>query len=226
MSNVNSSAKLKDFIRTRILPRLVYGFYFLLASTWRIRLYETPEMQALLKDGRPLIFALWHGDELAILAFRKFYRLATMSSTSKDGELMNSVLGYMGIQTSRGSSTRGGARALIGLIKFTKSGFIPVIPVDGPKGPIHKVKPGIFELAKHADALVVPCGLWCSRKFVFKKSWNQTYLPLPFAAVHLRWGPPMDLGRTEEDSRDQTLAERLEAALNSSRTVAAEIPNC
>lgn len=226
MSDGNSSAKLKDFVRLKVLPRLVYGFYLLLTSTWRLRLYETPEMKALLRARRPLIFAFWHGDELAILAFRKFYRLTAMSSTSKDGELMNSILGYMGIRTSRGSSTRGGARALLGLIKLTQRGLIPVIPVDGPKGPIHKVKPGVFELAKHADALVVPAGVWCSAKFVFKKSWNQTYLPLPFATVHLRWGPPLDLGRSDEDSRDPSLAERLEAALNSSRAVAADIPNC
>jgi lysophospholipid acyltransferase (LPLAT)-like uncharacterized protein len=212
--------------KSKVLPFFVYGFYFLWTSTWRLRLYETPEMKELIASRKPIVMAFWHGDELAILAFKKFYRLTTMSSTSKDGELMNSILGHMGIKTSRGSSTRGGARALIGLIRWAKEGWTPAIPVDGPKGPIYKVKPGIFDLAKRLDAAIIPAGMWCSNRILFKKSWNQTYLPLPFSKVHLRWGPPMRLLDVELDSRDQVLAERLEAALNSAREVAAEIPNC
>ncbi|MBX9769453.1 MAG: lysophospholipid acyltransferase family protein [Bdellovibrionales bacterium] len=173
-----------------------------------------------------MVMAFWHGDELAILAFNRFYRLTTMSSTSKDGELMNSVLGHMGIMTSRGSSTRGGARALIGIIKWAKEGWTPAIPVDGPKGPIYKVKPGIFDLAKRLDAAIIPAGMWCSHRIEFPKSWNKTYLPMPFSKVHLRWAPPMRVLDVELDSRDQALAERLEAALNSAREVAAQIPNC
>lgn len=217
---------LKDLLRARLLPFLVYWFYFLWSSTWRLRLYEPPEMKDLIAAKQNFVMAFWHGDELAILAFRRFYRLTTMASTSQDGELMNSVLGRMGIMTSRGSSTRGGARALIGIIKWAKDGWTPVIPVDGPKGPIYKVKPGVFDLAKRLDAAIVPAGMWCSKKIDFPKSWNKTYLPLPFAKVHLRWGTPIHILDFELDSRDPVLAEGLEAALNSAREVAAGIPNC
>lgn len=213
--------------RSRVLPILIYWFYSVWTWTWRLELHESDEMKELLQQKKPLVFAFWHGDEIAILAFRKFYRLATMSSTSKDGELMNSVLGKMNIETSRGSSTRGGARALVGLIKATRAGRIAAIPVDGPKGPIYKVKPGVFELAKHTGAsAIVPAGLWCSKRILFKKSWNQTYLPLPFAKVRLHWGRPLTFLDVELESRDGALAERLEAALNSSREVAAHSPNC
>src|SRR2546430_3297046 len=97
---------------------------------------EPPKMKELMKNKQPLVFAMWHGNELAMIAFVKYYKVGTMTSQSKDGELMDFVLRKLGFKTSRGSSTRGAVSALKGLVRISKSGYIPMFPVDGPKGPI------------------------------------------------------------------------------------------
>ncbi len=138
------------------------------------------------------------------------YRIATMISTSKDGELMDFVIRRLGGATSRGSSTRGGIGALKGLVRLVKSGYRASMAVDGPKGPLHKVKPGIFELSRLAHAKMVPMGAACSRPFVFKKSWNQAQLPLPFSQVVVWFSEPLISVNKETSPHDSALANQLE----------------
>lgn len=198
----------------RLAPYLVFAFYWLWTMTWKKRVYEPESFRSgVFQHEFPVIFAIWHGDELAILGHYRRYSVATMTSTSKDGELMYQVLKLMGIESSRGSSTRGGVGALKGLIRLAKTGRIPLIPVDGPRGPIHRVKPGIFELSRALGAKIIPAGVACSRAKVFEKSWNKSYLPLPFSTLQLVWGEPLDAIGKDQDPRDPIFQEKLEAAL-------------
>ena len=142
----------------------------------------------------------------------RFYSVATMTSTSADGEMLDKVVRLMGIRTSRGSSTRGGVTALKGIIDIAKEGPTPVVAVDGPKGPFHKVKPGVFQIAKALDAVVVPIGFHATRTHVFAKSWNKARLPLPFSKVVVVWGEPYPV-HSDTDPRDHGLAETLEVQL-------------
>ena len=173
---------------------------------------ESPELRASLKRGERVVFSIWHGDEMALLAFAKKYRVATMTSTSRDGDIMNHVLAYFGFRTSRGSSTRGGARALAGVLRLAREGYNPVVAIDGPRGPRHRAKPGVFEISRHLQAPIFAAGLSCSKKFVFERSWNKGYLPLPFATVTLFWSSPFLVGE-EFDSRDPQLAQSLESEM-------------
>ena len=157
--------------------------------------------------------AHWHGDELALIQLAPHYKLATITSTSKDGELMNSVLWMLGARTSRGSSTRGGVTALKGLLRLAKAGRNCSFAVDGPKGPLHKAKPGVFEVSRMLDAPIYACGVACDRAWYFPKSWNKTYLPKPFARVIVFWTGPFGPVIRGEDPRSPQLAEMLEKEL-------------
>lgn len=201
------------FFRNKILPYLVFGFYTALKWTWRIRVIESTSLQKALKDGRPLVIAHWHGDELGILYLLKRYRACAMTSTSKDGELMDKVLHLFGAETSRGSSTRGGATALKGILRLARQGWRPSVAVDGPKGPYHKVKPGVFEISKLTGGAIFPMAVACDRAHVFERAWNKTFLPLPFARVVVVWGEEIPAVSRDGDSRDLDLAKRLEEAL-------------
>lgn len=208
-------------MRSRVLAFLIVMVYRLLALTWRLRLVENAELRSRIDAGLPVTFAIWHGDELALLAFARRYSVATMTSTSKDGDLMDQALRYFGFKTSRGSSTRGGARALAGILRLAK-GSNPVVAVDGPKGPIHRVKPGVIEIAKKLECPIFPAGLANTNCHVFRKSWNQAYIPLPFARVTLVWGAGMTVPDTM-DSRDESLARDLESRLFDARNEAAKL---
>ncbi len=126
---------------------------------------------------------------------------------------MDSVLRLMGVQTSRGSSTRGGVSALKGILRIYKNGHNVSIAVDGPKGPYHKPKPGIFEVSKLTGTPIVTAAAACSHAFVFKRSWNKAYLPLPFSRIVLVFAEPLAAVSRTQDPRSAELALSLEQAL-------------
>ena len=182
--------------------------------TWRQSISENRELDEDIKSGNPIIFAFWHGHELAMISFSKHYKFATMTSISPDGQLMAKVLNWMGAKTSHGSSSRNAVQGLKGLIRLAKTGYIPVVPVDGPRGPIYEPKPGVFELSRLLGAKIYPGGVAVSSSFLFKKSWNKTFLPYPFARVHLHWAESLPPITKEVDPRDPELAKKLKDAIN------------
>lgn len=173
-----------------------------------------------MKNQRAMMLAHWHGDELALIHLAPRYRLATITSTSKDGELVNSVLRLLGVKTSRGSSTRGGAQALKGLLRLAKAGRNCSFAVDGPKGPLHKVKPGIFEVSRMLEAPIYACGVSCDRAWHFPRSWNKTYLPKPFAKISVHWTGPFGPVTRSQDPRDLQIAEHLEKEIHLAQSLA------
>lgn len=213
--------------RKHILPFLVYGLYSLFKFTWRIRIVESPSFTNALAESdqkrRPFVIAHWHGDELGILYLLKKYRVAAMVSTSKDGELMAKVIRLIGGKTSRGSSTRGGASALKGILRLAKEGWRPSVAVDGPKGPLHKVKPGVFEISRLLKADIFPLSVATNRQLTFHKSWNKTFLPLPFAQVVVIWGDGLPAIRRDEDARSPELALKLEESLRDAKQQACNL---
>lgn len=213
---------MSGFFRRNFLPTLVYWFYRLWTGSWRVQLDE-PEQMKRLKNQTPLIFAHWHGGELAIINLVTAYKIATMTSTSKDGTLVDHVINKLGGATSRGSSTRGGVSALKGLIRLLRQGFNASMAVDGPKGPLHKVKPGVFELSRLAKAAIVPVGVVSSSSIVFKKSWNRAQLPKPFSKVVVSFGEPWPIITAEDDVRSESLARRLEFAISDAHHQAAKL---
>jgi lysophospholipid acyltransferase (LPLAT)-like uncharacterized protein len=177
-------------------------------------------MKESLQKKIPFILAHWHGDELVLLKLIMRYRVATIASTSVDGDLMNQLIHFAGGVTSRGSSTRGGVSALKGLIKLVRNGRCCSFSVDGPKGPLHEVKPGVFELSRLLACPIYSAGVSCDRAWIFEKSWNKMYLPKPFARIVVNWGGPMDQVTKEQDPRSPELAEKLKNALHYSHQVA------
>lgn len=183
--------------------------------TWRLECHEPASLKRAKEEGRPLIFAHWHGDELCILPLITPYRIATMTSTSKDGMLIDFAIRRLGGATSRGSSTRGGVGALKGLVRLMGQGYRASMAVDGPKGPLHKVKPGVFELSRLAGASIVPMGAACSNAIIFHKSWNKAKLPKPFSRITVQFGEPWPAFTRDQSAKDIAAAHRLESEIAS-----------
>ncbi len=95
-----------------------------------------------------------------------------MASRSRDGDYISRILNKLGWEVVRGSTSKGGARSLLKLIKKLREGKSLGITPDGPRGPIHKVKPGIIYLAQKSNALIIPIGVAFSKKKVFS-SWDR-----------------------------------------------------
>lgn len=180
-------------------------------------------MKTCLENHSPVVLAHWHGDEIPLISLTKRYRIATITSTSKDGEMMNTVLHLLGAKTVRGSSTRGAVNALKGLIRLAREGYNTSFAVDGPKGPIHVVKPGVFEVSRlisSSGGHIFAAGIACDRKWVFEKAWNKAYLPKPFAKIVVQWVGPFGPLSKEEDPRSPVPAQELTDALRNASALA------
>jgi len=210
-------------IRHFILSRLVWLIYRLLFLSWRITLIEDAALVRCRQQRSPALLAHWHGDELAILHLVAHFHLATMTSTSPDGQLIDYVIRRLGGATSKGSSTRGAVQALKGLVRLGRLGHPISMAVDGPRGPIYQVKSGVFELSRLLDAPIFPVGVATTRRLLFKKSWNQTYLPKPFARVVIVFAEPLLPVSRDQDPRSDDLAKRLANAIAGAQRQAANL---
>jgi lysophospholipid acyltransferase (LPLAT)-like uncharacterized protein len=197
-----------------VIPYIVFAVYKLLFWSWRVRIIEAPEVTDMMRRQETFVIAHWHGDELGILHLLKPYNVSCIISTSKDGEIMNKAVQLLGAETVRGSSTRGGTQALKGIIRLKKRGRRPSVAVDGPKGPIYQVKPGVFQISRLTGLPIVPISFHATRFHRFAKAWNQSRLPLPFAKVTIVWGDPLPSVRKEQDPKDKTLSSQLKEAID------------
>lgn len=193
--------------------------------TWRLDLHETESMKSRMANRQAFLLAHWHGDEYSIVQFAARYRIATLVSKSKDGEVMSILFKLLGGEVSRGSSSRGAVGGYLGLVRLIKKGFCSSFAVDGPRGPRHKAKMGVIETAKNFQIPIYFAGVSCDRAWVFKKSWNQGYLPKPFAKLSVVWTGPLNPPKKDESLDESWLAKvekELHAAHQQARGFIAE----
>ncbi|MBW1712630.1 MAG: lysophospholipid acyltransferase family protein [Deltaproteobacteria bacterium] len=156
----------------------------------------------------PVILCHWHGDDLALLGPFGGKAITMMVSRSRDGEMLARMLLHFGYRTARGSSNRGGAQALREMVRVVRAGHDVGLTVDGPLGPRNKVKPGVITLAKLTGAPIFPAGVWTRRKWVFTKTWHQTYIPKPGALVRICFDEPILV--PAQAGQEELEAKRLE----------------
>jgi len=166
------------------------------------------------EEGGPRVFCFFHGTQFPLLAWKRRRSTAVMVSHSRDGEIQAAALGVQGLAVVRGSSSRGGARALAALVRSMKRGRDTAFAVDGPRGPYGVVKLGAIVAAKSAAALLVPVGSACARAWTFERAWDKFRVPFPFSRVAVVVGAPLEASVTADElaraiTRVNEAAERL-----------------
>jgi lysophospholipid acyltransferase (LPLAT)-like uncharacterized protein len=173
--------------------RIVLGsFLAMLVWMWirtlRVVVESSIELQ---NPSKPRVFAFFHGQQMSILAVRRRARTAVMVSLSKDGELQSRVMRRLGFRVIRGSSSRGGARALAGIVGALRDGADAAFAVDGPRGPFGVVKPGAALAAVVVGAELFAVASAVSSSIVVTGAWDRFEIPRPFSRVAIVVGPPV-----------------------------------
>jgi hypothetical protein len=172
----------------------------LLGRTFRWHLIGVDRIEGHLTQGTPFLAATWHGHQLCFpVAYQAWMSGLTesmrrdtyvLTSRHGDGRIAAKAVAWFGLKTVDGSSTRGGAEALRALLRLLRDGANVALTVDGPRGPLHEVKPGIVKLASRSGLPIFPLAVASSSAWTFR-SWDQMFLPKPFAKVVLAAGPPV-----------------------------------
>ena len=155
----------------------------LLGVTWRVRWEGEPP------DG-PVVLAMWHGELLPLVWALRGRGVAPLVSTHADGEVIARIVQRLGFAPIRGSSSRGGARALIEASRRLDAGATVAFTTDGPRGPRRQSAPGALAAAARSGLAVVPMGALASRFWRFN-SWDRFVVPKPFAVITVRCGTPL-----------------------------------
>jgi len=181
----------------------------------RIREAEHESFYADLEAGGDgCIFAFWHGDSYYMAdEMRSVYKYGNfhiMASHSRDGAMMARFLERIGAVIVRGSSSRGGARGLIEMIRMMQPRDFGTLAVDAPRGPRHRVnKLGILVLAQRSGKKIMPLTGWADRKWVVK-SWDRTEIPKPFSKRSVVYGEPIEVPPDANEQQLEALRAELE----------------
>ncbi len=191
-----------------LAPSAGWFLITLLTRTLRITQINFDVFSKCEAEGKATIAAMWHGEQFLVYHLHRKMKIAVMSSLSADGEIQTGILKRFGYEVVRGSSSRGGARALVEMVRKIRQGYGAFFAVDGPRGPIHEVKPGIVYLAEKTGGAIIPVSARAEHFTVLKKSWDRYMLPMPFSRAVIIYGDPIFVSG-DIDRETRILGEKL-----------------
>ena len=153
-----------NWLKFSMLPPVAAALIQGLARSMRCETRGHQAVDVLYREGRHIILAFWHSQQLMIPIGYRGAGSHVLISRHGDGEIIARIIARFGHEAVRGSSTRGGSGALRALIKLGRSGHDVVVTPDGPKGPRHVAKLGVVQLAKATGLPIVPLAFACSKK--------------------------------------------------------------
>lgn len=204
---------MKDELRFRAAGLLGQGLLGGLFTTLRVRRTGEESYLRFRREGRPVVFVLWHGQLLPLAYVHRGEGVVVLVSEHTDGEYVARVLERHGFGTARGSSTRGGIKGLKGLIRASREGRDLALTPDGPRGPARRFKAGALLAAQVAGLPVIPVAAGATASWRFR-SWDDFMVPRPLSVVHVEYGEPVYVPRDADRAALQRIAERLEDRMN------------
>lgn len=205
-----------DTIRMNFLEIVCSDGTSFFDRSYRIIKFFSPKAAELLAEGpqrRPVIWSFYHGRMVGALGLHPRKRLTVLISPSRDGEMIARAGTRLGYSMARGSSKQGAVKAGLGMMDAIKEGQDLVFMVDGPRGPIFEVKPGIIRMAQMTQAAIVP--FVCSaRSTWWMRTWDRFLAPWWSTPIVYIFGDPLlvpaDAGEDELERLRLELQKRME----------------
>ncbi len=197
-----------------LVPSLAATLVRALGTTLRLRVAGTEDVGRHWAPGRPLIYAVWHGQALMVPWLNERLRAShgarpatVLVSRSPDGEIAARYLSRFGLDTVRGSTSRGGVEAGRALVAAVRRGRDVAVVPDGPRGPSGRLQPGVVTLAALTGVPIVPLAV-AARPAFRLRSWDAFMIPVPLARCAVVFGPPLAVARDADRTRAMKDVER------------------
>jgi hypothetical protein len=206
-------------IRSRLLTKVIVfvGVALVRALFKTCRLRAEPEVPGVnpyeTTGENRYLYCVWH-DQIVLTVFSgRPKNMAGLVSGHQDGSYLADAMKLVGIAAVRGSSKRGGSRAMGELLQRVRKYHVAITP-DGPRGPRRKLKAGIVFLASHSGRGIIPSVYACRRGWRIQGSWTDMLMPWPFTTIYATGGPPFVVPpNLDRDELDQYV-ERLEREMD------------
>ena len=184
-----------------------------MALTFRMDLRIAPESQVFTTSEDTAIFCFWHGRLILFPLFKpKKRQMHVLISHHRDGELITKVIRHFGIDSIRGSSSKGVKAATKNMIQILNSGHNISITPDGPRGPARKAAAGAAYLCRLSQRPMLPI-TYSAERCKRLSSWDRFMIPLPFSRVVVQIGAPIwpqdDSGKLSVEQLSQQLEDSL-----------------
>ena len=161
---------------------------------------------------KPVIYSFWHRAVFPASWMWRKQRIAVMVSRSFDGEYIARIIERLGFVAVRGSSSRGGAGALIGMKSVLERGESVAFTIDGPRGPKYVAKPGPVGLSKVTSIPMAAFYVALGNSWVLK-TWDDFMIPKPFSKALVRLSRKTVVPADADDTQMRDLHAQLQAAL-------------
>ena len=192
---------MSSFKKVRKLPKpltfVFVGLIKCLSYTFRLTIVDPCDF---LKRHPidPVIYAFWHNRLIGTSPLAHRYgreKIAVLISLSRDGEYIADIIEGFGFSTIRGSSSKGGVKAVRDISEYVvnKRHSIAVTP-DGPRGPKYVVQPGVIWAASRTAIPIIPVGVNTKHHWRLN-SWDQTQIPKPFTETEMIIGEPINVNK-------------------------------
>jgi lysophospholipid acyltransferase (LPLAT)-like uncharacterized protein len=207
-------------LRDRLIIRAADIFFYLLigfiCSTLRWEVKGLEHLESITASGRRAIFTFWHTCIFSATWLWRRRGIVVMSSSSRDAEYTGRFIKRFGYGTVRGSSTRGGGRAMAEMAECLSNGMDAAFTIDGPRGPRFVAKPGAITLARHTGQAILPFHI-ATPRHVALPSWDRLQIPLPFTRAIALIAEPIYVPRDASSEQVQAKQAALQAALDGLR---------
>jgi lysophospholipid acyltransferase (LPLAT)-like uncharacterized protein len=208
-------------LKAAVISGIAAPAIHLLGRSWSWQVEGAEHYESVIGSGRLPIMAFWHGRILPATCYFRDRGIVVITSQNFDGEWIARIIRRFGYSTARGSTSRGGARALVQMRRDLASGRPVAFTVDGPRGPARVAQPGAAFLAGATGQPILPFHIEASRSWTMS-SWDRTSVPKPFSRVAVVIGAPMHVAGTADEVVERARTE-LGRALESLETRARRV---
>lgn len=163
-------------------------------------------MDPIRKNRGQVIYAFWHGRMLIFSYSHRWQKIHVLISQHRDGELIARIIERLGFVSVRGSTTRGGTKAIFEMAKKGVSGYDVAISPDGPRGPRFAVQLGTIYVAQRSQMPIIPITNSAKSRWTLS-SWDGFLIPKPFSKAVIIIGEPIYV---PPESTPQELEEKRE----------------
>jgi lysophospholipid acyltransferase (LPLAT)-like uncharacterized protein len=209
-------------IQARLISILGFRAVQLLGSTLRWKTEGLEHFDAIVAGGRQPVMAFWHGRILPATYYFRRRGIVVITSENFDGEWIAGIIERFGYGTARGSTSRGGRKALLQLTRDLAAGKPAGFTLDGPRGPARVAQPGAVWLSKATGHPVLPFHLEASRYWTLD-SWDRTQIPKPFSTVAIAMGEPFQVASDADEGALERARLMLEERLKVLETRALDL---